>query len=223
VKKLGRVSDAEVMGEYLKSEFNEQDFDSDRQECERLVVNPDFSNKTENEMRRALLFRRRQHVWRELPLDTQWWEVELEADDLHRLRLFARGKMARVAGGNLYLEDFAKHIRTRGFPRFLKEDVQKIRTLSQHLQDCPQPGFILLIAPDEYHALAILDGNHRIAAAVLVSSDLIFRHFRFYYGCSPRMTECLWYRNTRANFARYLARRFTNLFRRESTLEYLAS
>ena len=58
------------------------EFHADRESFERLVMEADLANEDENALRRALLFRRRGHMWREVPSDTQWWEVELEPDDL---------------------------------------------------------------------------------------------------------------------------------------------
>ena len=62
-----------------------------------------------NAIRRALLFRRRGHMWRELPSDTQWWEVTLEADDL----------LARVILHELdHLNGVLYPMRMRDFTRF---------------------------------------------------------------------------------------------------------
>jgi hypothetical protein len=72
MRKLHRVTEAEVVAEFLKNEFYEQEFHRDRQRFEKLVMQADITSEKENAARLALLFRRRAVLWRELPPDTQW-------------------------------------------------------------------------------------------------------------------------------------------------------
>jgi hypothetical protein len=78
------LAEEEVVAEFLRSEFHHPEFDDYRHEFEHLVKNPDLNNSRENAVRQALLFLRRGAMWRELPLDTKWFEVELTAKDLDR-------------------------------------------------------------------------------------------------------------------------------------------
>ena len=78
MKRLRRVEEPEVIAEFLKNEFYQGEFHEDREQFEKLVLEADITNDVENALRRALLFRRRGHMWRELPADTQWWQVEFE-------------------------------------------------------------------------------------------------------------------------------------------------
>src|SRR5581483_1091391 len=73
MKRLRRVTEAEVISEFLRNEFYSEEFQHDRTRFESLVLEPDLGNEHENAVRRALLFRRRGHMWRELPTDTAWW------------------------------------------------------------------------------------------------------------------------------------------------------
>jgi len=52
----------------------------------------------------------------------------------------------------------------------------------------------LLIGLDESSPLTIIEGNHRMVAATMVSPFIVPERFRFYCGFSPRMTECCWYK-----------------------------
>ena len=58
------------------------------QDFQNLVVRPDLNSHRENALRRALLFLRRGAMWRELPEDTQWYQVKLNSKDLERIRFF---------------------------------------------------------------------------------------------------------------------------------------
>ena len=117
MKRLRHVTEAEVIAEFLKNEFYQEEFQRDRDRFEELVLGADVADETGNALRRALLFRRRGHMWRELPPDTQWWEVQIEPQDLDRLRVFPRAQWRKVASGNFLLKDIARRIKNEVFPR----------------------------------------------------------------------------------------------------------
>ena len=115
MKRLRRVTEAEVIAEFLKNEFYQEEFHQDREQFEDLVLAAQITDEPGNALRRALLFRRRGHMWRELPADTQWWEVQIEPQDLERVRVFPRAQWRRVANGSFLLKDIVKRIRTKPF------------------------------------------------------------------------------------------------------------
>jgi len=63
MKKLSRITEAEVIAEFLKAEFYRSEFARDRHKFEPLVYCPNLADRTENAIRRALLFRRRASMW----------------------------------------------------------------------------------------------------------------------------------------------------------------
>jgi hypothetical protein len=65
------------------------------------------------------------------------------------------------------------------------------------------PEAVLLIGIDEYRALTIIEGNHRMAAAMLTTPDSAHRRFRFYCGLSPDMNLCCWHNTDLRSLARY--------------------
>ena len=66
----------------------------------------------------------------------------------------------------------------------------------------PALGAVLLIGVNETEPLTVLDGNHRLMAAILRSPEAM-RKLRFICGLSPRMTECCWYRTNLMTLFRY--------------------
>jgi hypothetical protein len=96
LRKIRLVREDEVIAEFLKSEFYQEEFRQYRELYAELVDHPDLSDERENSIRRALLFRRRGRLWREIPSDVEWWEVELSAEDLKRIRVFARDQWLQV-------------------------------------------------------------------------------------------------------------------------------
>src|SRR3984885_11607771 len=115
MKQLRRVTEAEVIAEFLKNEFYQEEFHHARDQFEQLVLGADISNDTGNALRRALLFRRRGHMWRELPADTQWWEVQSQPQNLERGRVFPRAQWRKMADGNFLLKEIVRRIKTKPF------------------------------------------------------------------------------------------------------------
>ena len=56
MKKLCRITEEEVISEFLKAEFYQVEYDTDRTQFESLVYDPDLSDPDENALRKALLF-----------------------------------------------------------------------------------------------------------------------------------------------------------------------
>jgi len=63
-------------------------------------------------------------------------------------------------------------------------------------------GAVILIGRNENEPLTVLDGNHRMVAAMLASPSGLDK-LRFLCGLSPRMTECCWYKTNLTTLFRY--------------------
>lgn len=203
LKKVSVVNEDEVIAEFLKAEFYQPEFDRYRDRFYNIVHHPDLNDKRENKIRRALLFRRRGRMWRELPTDTQWWRVELDGDDLARIRAFPRKQWRSFAAGNFYLVDMIERIRRKVEAVDGNKFSLKIRGVSADLEDKLVTNSVLLIGVDDYSPLTIIEGNHRMAAAMLVDPSTVHQRFVYYCGLSPRMTQCCWYQTDFATLTRY--------------------
>jgi hypothetical protein len=211
MKRIRRVTESEVIAEFLKNEFYEEEYHRDREKYAHVVVDANLSDETENGVRRALLFRRRGHMWRELPNDTQWWEVELEASDLARMRVFPRAQWRRVSTGSFLLIDIVERIRQRHLAGKRDEFITKIQSLAYRLRFSCDHSSVLLIGVDENAPLTIIEGNHRATAAMLASPDVLRTRFRVFCGLSPNMDQSCWYRTNLGNLWRYFKNRARHL------------
>lgn len=213
-----RITEAEVIAEFLKNEFYQKEYDRDREEFEEIVLDPDLADEAQNAIRRALLYRRRGHMWRELPKDTQWYEVEIGPEDLRRIRVFPRAHWRKISDGSFLLSEIVKRIRecaiTKSDPAF-----SKIQLLRYRLQRDSVHSSVLLIGVDEEQPLTILEGNHRLAAAMLVSPQLVHSGFRVLSGLSPHMYESCWYDTNIPNLWNYLKNRLNNLVDKEADVQ----
>jgi O-antigen/teichoic acid export membrane protein len=205
---LRSLSEHEVIAEFLRSEFHHPEFEEYRQEFDHIVNHPTLESHRENALRRALLFLRRGAMWRELPEDTQWFEVMLTRSDLARIRFFPRAQWRRVAEGSFYLTDMAESLRQKWQESPNDEFFRKLARIRNSVHDSVNPT-VLLIGLDDRSPLTILDGNHRMAAAMLSQPPADLERFQFICGLSPSMTRCCWYRTNVNTLSRYL----TNLLR----------
>ncbi len=207
MRKLSRITEAEVIAEFLKGEFYHAEYDRDRAHFEALVFDPRLGDPTENALRRALLFRRRATMWRELPADTQWWEIELEPEDLERVRVFPRAQWRSIAGGNFRALHVAELLHRQFDPAKRGNLAAKIHALRTLMRSDGPRSTILLIGVDETQPATLLEGNHRFVASLLLPREIMLRRLRVVCGFSPDMEKCCWYKTTAANLARYLRNR----------------
>jgi hypothetical protein len=221
MKKLKRVTEAEVIAEFLKGEFYHAEYDRDRSFFESLVYAPHLTDAVENSLRRALLFRRRGTMWRELPVDTHWWEVELDPDDVERITVFPRAQWRSVARGNFRALHVAELLRDQTNPRKPGDLASKIAALRNLMGTDGPRSTILLIGADETQPATLLEGNHRFVASLLLPQDVMLRRLRLVCGFSPDMEKCCWYKTTVPNLARYLKNRIQYLWEREADVAQL--
>lgn len=199
----------EVIAEFLRSEFHHPEFEEYRDEFGYLVRNPNLENHRENALRRALLFLRRGAMWRELPEDTQWFCVELAPGDLTRIRFFPRAQWRRVAEGSFYMTDMIESLRQKWQETPDDEFFRKLDRITKSVHGSQVNPTVLLIGVDDRSPLTILDGNHRMAAAMLAQPPADLESFQFLCGFSPAMIRCCWYRTNVNTLSRYV----TNLLR----------
>ncbi|MFY9559347.1 MAG: oligosaccharide flippase family protein [Terriglobales bacterium] len=200
-----RASEDEVIAEFLKNDFRCPEFQEYQEAVARLVTAPALQNADENKVRRALLFVRHGALWRELPEGTEWFEAEIRSADLHRIRVFPRAHWRKLAVGDFGITQVAQRIVDERYRDRIPEAFRaKIEDLQDHLQEdgTAVAGAVLLIGLSESGPFTILDGNHRLLAAMLATPEAVDR-FRFFCGLSPKMAQCCWYQTNVATLLRY--------------------
>ncbi len=201
IRLLRRVTEDEVIADFLKSEFDRPLFRDYHTILRNIVDNPNFEDASENAKRRALLFIRHFSLWKELPPETEWFEVEIKEADLDRIRVFPRAQWPTLAPKTLSIIDVADRMRSRGGDA--GQFQAKIANIGARLQQAEDNlGSVVLIGVNENEPLTILDGNHRLVASMLTTPPRTQR-LRFLCGFSPRMTECCWYATNLGTLYRY--------------------
>jgi O-antigen/teichoic acid export membrane protein len=202
VRLIRRVSEDEVIAEFLKSDFHYPAFREYRESMYDVVLNPNLADREENLKRRALLFLRHQSLWQEIPTDTQWCEVELDESDMERIRVFPRAQWRKLGRGSFSMTEILEGMRVRQHTvdaAFLSK-ISSIR--DRLLKDDAGPGAVVLIGLREKDPLTVLDGNHRLVSAMLESPNRLHK-LKFMCGLSPSMTECCWYNTNVVTLLRY--------------------
>jgi O-antigen/teichoic acid export membrane protein len=222
VRLIRRVSEDHVISEFLRSDFENPAYSEFHATLRSMVFNPDLESKSECAVRRTLLARRHRALWRELPSDTEWFEVEIGFQELAQIRVFPRAQWTRIARGDFSVIKVAERIRSR--QRHVNDSfVDKISGIREIMsEDILNTGSVILIGRTESEPLTILDGNHRLAAGVLEGK---VESLKFVCGLSTNMTQCCWYKTNLFNLIRYGRNRLQHFFQiaRKERLELCGS
>jgi hypothetical protein len=220
MRKLRRLTESEVIAEFLRGEFFQKEYDADRERFSSLVENPNLTDAQENEIRRILLFRRRDTMWWELPEDRQWWEIDFEKEDVEQVSVFPRAHWRKIARGNFKAVDVAA--RLRQLEQSAPDDfVKKISDICANLSsDVPQ-GMVIFLGIDEERPVTLLEGNHRFIAALLAGGPQHLRNARMVAVFSPQMEKCCWYKTNLRTLTRCLKNRIQHHWDRDTDLARL--
>lgn len=195
------VSDDEVIADFLNSDLNQPGLRK-KSEADVTISRPILDGADIIAKRHRLLVAKRCSLWEELPRATQWHEVKVNRQALDLIRVFPRAHWRKLARGNYSVTRIAERLRT-GQHTLDERFLSKIAAIQgQMAQEDAVIGTVILLGIDEHGPFTVLDGNHRLVAAMLSSPGAISR-LRFVCGFSPRMAECCWYKTSAATLFRY--------------------
>lgn len=195
-----RISEDEVIGEFLKGDFEHPAYKEYYTCAYGLVFTPDYENAADNQRRRALLFLRHRSLWREIPAETEWYEVNIKAPDYRNIRVFPRAHWRKITNGSFEFSKVMEKTRDRLCDRnsIFFEKIAAIRYRMRGPESLS--GTVLLIGTDESSPLTVLDGNHRFVAAAMEGRT---DQLKFICGLTPKMIRCCWYRTNVVTLGKY--------------------
>jgi len=202
IRLIRRLTEDQVIAEFLKSDFNGTELRERGGALQEIVTNPNFDDAGENAKRRALLFTRHLSLWSEIPKETEWYEVQLNEQGIGSVRVFPRAHWRKIARGDFSITEVVSNIRTHW--RWRRSPfLFRIASIGRQLVETEEDlGAVILIGVSTNDPLTVLDGNHRLVAALL-ASPVSLSKLRFVCGLSSRMTECCWYNTTVSTLFRY--------------------
>jgi anti-anti-sigma regulatory factor len=216
-KLIREVGEDEIISEFLKSDFYRPIFQQYQESLGKIVLDPNLSDARENSRRRALFFVRHLSLWNEIPAGTRWYEMEMTESGLGQIRVFPRAQWRRIGKGNFWITEIASRIgallnacEDQDDSRFLAK-IAAIR--DEFIQDSGPLGSVILIGVNERSPLTLLDGNHRLVAAMLASGNKV-RNLRFLCGLSPQMRDCCWHNTNLTTLFHYGTNVAKNAFAR---------
>ncbi len=221
MKKLRRITEAEVISEFLKGEFFHAEYDSDRAQFAEIVNNPDLTNEAENTLRQALLFRRRDTMWWELPDDRQWWEVDFSSEDIDKVSVFPRAHWRKIANGDFKATHVAAKVRERLNRKDNSEFSRKMEAVCAQLGSDDSGKMIIFLGLDENRPVTLLEGNHRFIASLLVPGSQGLPGARLVGVFSPKMEQCCWYKTNFQTLFRCLKNRIKHKWDRDTDVSSL--
>jgi O-antigen/teichoic acid export membrane protein len=212
IQLIRRVSEDEVIAEFLKSDFHCPEFQEYRDALQGIVFSPNCDDPEENAKRRALLFTRHLSLWAEIPEETEWYEVRVSEPEIPLIRVFPRAQWRKVARGNFSITEVVRVLRAHRH-KLRGPFLSRIAAITERLAEADGGfGAVILIGVGENEPLTVLDGNHRLVAALLATPGGLPK-LRFMCGLSPRMTECCWYKTNVRTLFRYGKNRLTRVIR----------
>jgi hypothetical protein len=201
VSLLRPATENEVIAEFLNSDLNHPDF-RDLDNAHGHLSEPNQHHADAVAKRHALLLAKRRSLWEELPSQTEWHEVKVNEDALDLIRMFPRSHWRKLARGDYSVVRVTEGFRT-GRRALDDRFLSKMAALGEQLSlGQGKFGTVILLGISEHGPLTVLDGNHRLVAALL-SSPAKLSKLRFMCGFSPQMTECCWYKTNPATLIRY--------------------
>jgi hypothetical protein len=221
MKKLRRITEAEIISEFLKGEFFHKEYDADRDRFETIVNHPDLTDEKENAIRRALLFRRRDTMWWELPEDRQWWEIEFAPEDVEKVSVFPRAHWRKIAQGDFKALHVAEKVRKQLLTKEYDDFTIKMAAIQNSIGGNEANGLIVFLGIDEHGPVTLLEGNHRFIASLLAPNQERLRGARLIGVFSPNMERCCWYKTNFQTLFRCLKNRIQHMWDRDTDLNRL--
>lgn len=202
IRLIRPVSEDEVIAEFLKSDFRHPQFREYHDSLGGIVAQPNLNDSAENATRRALLFKRHLPLWTEVPRDTSWYEVEINRSEIEFVRAFPRAQWRKLARGNYSVTKVSARLNEQR-SSLPKQFLFKIDGITDDISHGRNGfGAVILIGKSDSEPLTVLDGNHRLVAALQADPQRV-ETLRFVCGLSPRMEQCCWYRTSLFTLCRY--------------------
>lgn len=190
---IRKVRPEEVEAAFLRTEWYKERYNPIRSQYDKIVNDRDFTNVENNRKRRELLWEHRKVLLEQLPIDTQWYEIELTEDEFENIRIIKGYEWEKTFGTARKVKSVVNALMNN--IRSKEIDYMLITGIKNNIGTYPFNEKIILVSDSLHHPYSILEGNHRALAFALRALELNDRSHvpkRFFLGVSKNMIFFPW-------------------------------
>ena len=195
MKVISKVSQEEFELQFLSSEWYKEFYDSVRVKYNGIINNPNLLDWQENFFRKELLWKWRYPLLGQLPLEIEWYLIELSAEEFENLLVIREIGWENTFGIGKNLREVAfavkNNVQDRGNVRF---DI--IQDIMDNIGKYNFKEKLILISSDLKPPYTIVEGNHRAVAFELKKIETeVNSHLpkQFLLGISRIMNTSPWF------------------------------
>lgn len=184
----------EVEAEFLRAEWYKEVFDQVRKQYGSVVQDEDYTNETNNRIRKNFLWQWRIPLLEKLPFpDIHWYIASVDKDDFGEFLIIRETGWEKTFGPSKKLKDVASAIKNGIKDQGVGFDL--IEKIKGNIGNHPFRERLILIASSENGPFTLVEGNHRgVAFQTKVHENGNSSHLptEVIIGISPNMNISPW-------------------------------
>jgi hypothetical protein len=193
MKILKKISEDEVIAEFLKGEINSKRFGKDiinalkkKKKSKNIVINPDLRNKSENKFRKKLLEEVREEFFENFPVDVKWYKAIIQKQELKKVKYINYSYWNRLSDETRLPIRAAKNVRA-GVKVFGVSNKGFFEILSR-IEKGGKIPVMIFVAKNKRSRLVVLEGHARLTAYFL-SEKYIPKTLKIIVGYSQKLVK----------------------------------
>ncbi|OGH20491.1 MAG: hypothetical protein A3D74_02875 [Candidatus Levybacteria bacterium RIFCSPHIGHO2_02_FULL_37_13] len=194
MKIISKIKEPEFELEFLSSEWYKPFYNSVRDKFNGLIVSPNLDNWQENYIRKELLWKWRYPLLAQLPLNIEWYIIELEIQEFENLLVIREDGWNKTFGLGKNLKEAALSVKNN-MPDLWGVDFNHIKQIKSNIGQHPFKEKIILISLSLNSVCTVIEGNHRAVAfelEMIETSKIDHIPKQLILGISADMNQAYW-------------------------------
>ncbi|KKP69200.1 MAG: hypothetical protein UR66_C0001G0082 [Candidatus Moranbacteria bacterium GW2011_GWE1_35_17] len=173
----GKISENEMIAEFLKAEYSSERFNSrlksllDKYSADhKLITEPNLKNKDDNIFRKTLLgeyrgYGRNQELFENFPNDVQWHIALLTPEELKQAKYIAYDYWKELTDGSRLAIDAVKNIQAG--KEIFNQSNERFLSVAEAIKNGVKFPRLIFLASDKDSSVVVLEGHLRLTAFLL--------------------------------------------------------
>jgi len=199
MKILAEIDEPEFELQFLSTEWYKPFYNSLREQHNELVTNPDLSDWKQYYLRKELLWKWRYPLLGQLPLQIEWYLIELDLEEFENLLVIRENGWDKTFGIGKNLKEVALAVQ-KNVEDSWGVNFKQIKDIKSNIGKHAFKEKIILISSNEEAPYTVIEGNHRAVAFELKKIETgETNHIprQFLLGISPNMGQAHWLNSRR--------------------------